>query len=119
MRRDILNGFMCGISGFFDTVSTGSQQEMEKLVSSMGRTLLHRGPDDQGVWVDKDNGIALCHQRLSIVDLSSAGHQPMASHDKRFQIVYNGEIFNANEIREELEQEGCRFRGHSDSEVLV
>ena len=110
---------MCGISGFFDSVSTDSQQELEKLASCMGSTLGHRGPDDQGVWADKDDGVALCHQRLSIVDLSSAGHQPMASHNKRFQIVYNGEIFNANELREQLKLEGCSFRGHSDTEVLL
>jgi asparagine synthase (glutamine-hydrolysing) len=85
----------------------------------MSRTLTHRGPDDGGVWVDADNGVALGHRRLSIVDLSAEGHQPMRSADGRFVLVYNGEIYNFSEIRDILESAGHRFRGHSDTEVLL
>jgi len=110
---------MCGIAGQFDSLSSSSQEELEVLARHMGGTLGHRGPDDQGIWVDVNNGVALCHQRLSIVDLSANGHQPMVSHDSRYQIVYNGEIFNAKELRQQLEEEGCSFIGYSDTEVLL
>jgi asparagine synthase (glutamine-hydrolysing) len=109
---------MCGISGLFsnDRVDQG-------LLARMAEALAHRGPDDQGVWVDENAGIGLAHRRLSILDLSPEGHQPMQSGDGRFVISFNGEIYNHGEIRTELEQLGLvpegGWRGHSDAEVLL
>ena len=85
----------------------------------MTATLHHRGPDDRGVWVDAAAGIALGHTRLAVVDLSPAGAQPMVSGDGRIVLVFNGEIYNADELRRELTRPGTSFRGHSDTEVLV
>ncbi|MBT4036256.1 MAG: asparagine synthase (glutamine-hydrolyzing) [Candidatus Marinimicrobia bacterium] len=111
---------MCGISGFFNSRSSLSKSEMESRISSMSMTLSHRGPDDYGIWVDQTVGVALGHQRLSIVDLSAAGHQPMSSRDGRYVIVYNGEIYNAQELKNDLVSDGYgSFKGHSDTEILV
>jgi asparagine synthase (glutamine-hydrolysing) len=87
----------------------------------MTATLAHRGPDDEGVWVDRQARIALGHRRLSIIDLSPAGHQPMVSPTGRFVITLNGEIYNYGDLRKELEASGHGFqwRGHSDTEVLL
>jgi asparagine synthase (glutamine-hydrolysing) len=81
--------------------------------------MLHRGPDDAGVWSDAEAGVALGHRRLSIIDLSPLGHQPMLSACGRFVLSYNGEIYNFPALRSELEQAGDFFRGHSDTEVLL
>src|SRR5207249_4381189 len=78
-----------------------------------------RGPDDAGTWVDPEVGVALGHRRLAVIDLSSAGHQPMVSTSGRFVLVYNGELYNTREIRTELEDSRERFRGHSDTELLL
>jgi asparagine synthase (glutamine-hydrolysing) len=85
----------------------------------MADTLTHRGPDDSGAWADSAAGIALGHRRLSIIDLSAAGHQPMLSGNGRFVVSYNGEIYNHGDLRKELEAQGAVFRGHSDTEVIV
>jgi len=91
------------------------------LAARMAGAIAHRGPDDAGVWTDPDAGIALGHRRLSIIDLSPAGHQPMASHGGRYVLAYNGEIYNHAEVREELERAGAApaWRGHSDTETLL
>jgi asparagine synthase (glutamine-hydrolysing) len=92
---------------------------MQQQVQQMSETLLHRGPDDGGTWVDAEVGIALGHRRLSILDLSPEGHQPMHSACGRYVIVFNGEIYNFLELRRELEALGHRFRGRSDTEVML
>ncbi len=92
---------------------------MVAVVTRMTDTLALRGPDDGGVWVDPRSGIALGHRRLSILDLSPLGHQPMVSASGRTVISFNGEIFNFQEIRAELQSEGRQLRGHSDTEVLL
>jgi asparagine synthase (glutamine-hydrolysing) len=92
---------------------------MQSVSQQMADALVHRGPDDGGVWADAKTGIALGHKRLSIQDLSSEGHQPMASACGRFQISYNGEVYNFKEMRKELEHDGFQFRGQSDTEVLL
>lgn len=87
----------------------------------MSASLSHRGPDDSGIWVDAAAGVALSHRRLSILDLSPAGHQPMTSASGRYVIAFNGEIYNHSDIRKELESSGAapRWRGHSDTEILL
>ncbi|MFE8033058.1 asparagine synthase (glutamine-hydrolyzing) [Thiohalocapsa marina] len=103
---------MCGILGCYGTVGA------EPLTRAMDR-IAHRGPDDSGVYHDADAGIGLGHRRLSIVDLSVAGHQPMLSADGSVVLVFNGEIYNFRELRAELEDQGIGFQGHSDTEVLL
>ena len=85
----------------------------------MAGTLLLRGPDDHGTWADEDNGLAFGFRRLSIIDLTAAGHQPMLSADQKAVIVFNGEVYNANRLRPELEERGVVFRGRSDTEVMI
>ncbi len=102
---------MCGIAGIF-----GGQSVDAATVTRMTRSLAHRGPDDEGVWLDREAGVALGHRRLSIIDLSPAGHQPMASPAGRYVITFNGEIYNYGHLRDELAVE---WRGHSDTETLL
>ena len=90
-----------------------------RTAKAMAAPMQHRGPDDAGVWTDPARGVALAHRRLSIVDLSAAGHQPMVSSCGRLVVSYNGEIYNYAELRAELSASGRTFRGHSDTEVLV
>ncbi|MCP4922840.1 MAG: asparagine synthase (glutamine-hydrolyzing) [bacterium] len=108
---------MCGIAGIVG-VKLG-QKELEALTRSMGATLQHRGPDAAGVWADESSGVGLAHQRLSIVDLSPAGAQPMISDCARYVIVYNGEVYNGKALRDELSKKGHYFRGHSDTEAVL
>lgn len=113
---------MCGITGYLTFAREQSCENMNADVQHMADTLSHRGPDDAGVWVDADAGIALGHRRLAIVDLSPEGHQPMLSASGRYVIVFNGEIYNFRELRAELEQQGQgpdKWRGHSDTEVML
>ncbi len=110
---------MCGFAGFLDCSLSLNSTELANIARDMADTLSHRGPDDFGHWVDSSVGIALSHRRLSIIDLSSHGHQPMHSIGGRYVIAYNGEIYNFCELKELLEQQGCVFRGHSDTEVLL
>src|SRR5215210_3883336 len=110
---------MCGITGFRNTTLQQSADEMLATTRRMSDTLLHRGPDDEGAWADAAAGIALGFRRLSIIDLSPEGHQPMASADGRYVLIFNGEIYNFRELRRELEANGHGFRGHSDTEVML
>lgn len=110
---------MCGITGFFDSSQQMAAETMQLIVRRMSDTLIHRGPDDGGSWVDGSAGIALGHRRLAIVDLSQEGHQPMVSADGRYVITFNGEVYNFLELRRELERLGHRFRGYSDTEVML
>lgn len=110
---------MCGIVGFQSKGGHFAPDRMRRITRSMTDTLAHRGPDDADLWLDPDAGVALGHRRLSIIDLSAAGRQPMASACGRYVITYNGEIYNFRELREQLEQHGHAFRGHSDTEVLL
>jgi asparagine synthase (glutamine-hydrolysing) len=110
---------MCGIAGFIDLRAKRSAAENDRLAQAMGDAIRHRGPDAGGVWSDPDAGLWFSQRRLAIVDLSEAGSQPMATPDGRAIINYNGEIYNAPELRPELEAAGYRFRGHSDTEVLL
>lgn len=110
---------MCGIAGFFDSSNSAEPAEMETLARRMAETLEHRGPDGGGVWVDANAGVALGHQRLSIIDLSAEGHQPMHSASGRYIISYNGEVYNFGDLRSGLGSRGHSFRGHSDTEVIL
>ena len=110
---------MCGISGFLDTSRRRGADELRDIVLGMANSLRHRGPDDFGAWVDAASGIALGHRRLSIVDLSPLGHQPMHSASGRYALSFNGEIYNFRSLRSELEGLGHTFRGHSDTEVML
>ena len=103
---------MCGIVGISGLVNEVKLQKGVSLLS-------HRGPDDSGIFIDKEFGIGLGHTRLSIQDLSSAGHQPMADTTGNIVLVFNGEIYNFNELRVELEGKGYSFYGNSDTEVLL
>lgn len=110
---------MCGIAGFLASSSDMLPNDLAAIAAAMDNSLKHRGPDDRGVWTDIDAGIALIHRRLSIIDLSAAGHQPMVSANGRYIIIYNGEVYNFQPIRAELEKKGHTFRGHSDTEVIL
>ncbi len=108
---------MCGIVGLWSEARPPQPEELRRMAGS----LRHRGPDDQGAWHDFGAGIGLAHQRLSILDLSPAGHQPMHSAHGRYVLVFNGEIYNFAALRRELEQSGAApaWVGHSDTEVLL
>ncbi|MBA3806398.1 MAG: asparagine synthase (glutamine-hydrolyzing), partial [Acidobacteria bacterium] len=110
---------MCGITGFRNTIPRQPTDEMQATIRRMSDTLLHRGPDDEGSFVDASAGLALGFRRLSIIDLTPEGHQPMTSKDGRFVLIFNGEIYNFLELRRELEALGHPFRGHSDTEVML
>jgi len=107
---------MCGFAGILD--SRADPGSLREAAAGMAAALLHRGPDDGGAWSDAP-GVAFGFRRLAIQDLSAEGHQPMASASGRFTIVFNGEVYNFLELRRELEVRGVRFRGHSDTEVIL
>jgi asparagine synthase (glutamine-hydrolysing) len=111
---------MCGLTGFF-TKEVGLLSDIESVVTRMALAIRHRGPDDAGAWTDTQYGIALGHRRLSIVDLSPAGHQPMQSASGRFVLTFNGEIYNHQELRRLLRsfRNDKEWLGHSDTETLL
>lgn len=110
---------MCGITGFWNSFK--STRANPQILRHMTNAIRHRGPDDDGAWFDQQAGLALGHRRLSIVDLSPAGHQPMTSHSGRYVIAYNGEIYNHRALRSELDRlnPSIIWRGHSDTEVVL
>lgn len=109
---------MCGIAGLWLS-GQGDVAGLHDRVSGMNASLHHRGPDGGDVWCDPESGLALGQRRLSIIDLSDAGKQPMHSADGRYVIVYNGEIYNAEELRQKLSSANIAWRGHSDTEVIL
>lgn len=108
---------MCGIAG---CVSKELAPDLlMPVVRAMTDSIKYRGPDDEGHWINPDFGVALGHRRLSILDLSPLGHQPMVSQSGRYTITYNGEVYNYMDIRRDLEKDGVQFRGTSDTEVML
>ena len=108
---------MCGINGFYSR----SLSRSENIIQKMNLAISHRGPDSNGTWLDENSGIVLGHQRLSILDLSKAGYQPMKSESGRFILTFNGEIYNHLIIRKQLEEANLniKWRGSSDTETLI
>jgi asparagine synthase (glutamine-hydrolysing) len=109
---------MCGFAGILTSAGL-SRDALADHACRMSASLSHRGPDDSGVWADERSGVAFGFRRLAILDLSPHGHQPMASASGRFVVVFNGEIYNFSDLRNDLESHGHRFRGHSDTEVIL
>src|SRR5829696_8183301 len=112
LERSLL---MCGVAGFW--VESGCPDAFESVVRLMTTAISHRGPDDDGYWVEPDVGVALGSRRLSIIDVSPEGHQPMISQSGRYVLAFNGEIYNFRELRKELKEHS--WRGHSDTEVML
>ncbi|MDA8716474.1 asparagine synthase (glutamine-hydrolyzing) [Alphaproteobacteria bacterium] len=111
---------MCGIAGFLDRSLGRSQAELNRIALKMGDAISHRGPDAANSWADESQGVVLAHRRLSIIDLSPAGSQPMTSSCGRYVIAYNGEVYNVEDLRQELITAGrTSYRGHSDTEVIL
>jgi len=112
---------MCGLTGFIDLGNSRSRDQFQREVEAMCAAISHRGPDDAGAFLDVNAGVALGFRRLSIIDLSPAGHQPMTSASGRYTIVFNGEVYNYERVRADLDREGFRpaWRGHSDTEVIL
>src|SRR5215510_2663414 len=108
---------MCGIAGIYHYGRTEAVTR-DRLVA-MRDCMIHRGPDDSGLYINPDQTLGFAHRRLSIIDLSELGRQPMTEASGRFHIVFNGEIYNFSELRADLEKEAVRFRSHSDTEVLL
>ncbi|MCB0330457.1 MAG: asparagine synthase (glutamine-hydrolyzing), partial [Bdellovibrionales bacterium] len=105
---------MCGITGY---INLNGEPSSRAIIESMNRTLIHRGPDGEGYFTD--GPVALGHTRLAVIDLSAAATQPMLSNDRRYVLIYNGELYNFLELRNELEKKGVKFRTNSDSEVVL
>lgn len=109
---------MCGVAGLVVESGHLAQDELARIVTAMRDTMVHRGPDAAGIWVDPDGGCALAHRRLSIIDLSEEGRQPMGNSDGSVQVTFNGEIYNYRGLREALIAKGHGFRSQTDAEVI-
>ena len=109
---------MCGINGIYAYHYAANSVDRAELVSTRDH-MAARGPDGKGEWLSADGRVALGHRRLSIIDLSDAGAQPMVSDDRNLIVTFNGEIFNHRALRKDLEAKGCAFRSQSDTEVLL
>src|SRR4051812_38311434 len=112
---------MCGFAGFLRHQSAIPGNDLCGAAQRMSEAIRHRGPDNAGTWVDDTAGIALGFCRLAILDLTEAGHQPQQSHDGRFVMVFNGEIYNHEDLRLELSHTAPspQWTGHSDTETLL
>jgi len=106
---------LCGIVGYYNCECDNNLQAL----ISMRDSLTHRGPDDAGIYFDDINQLGFGHRRLSVLDLTSLGHQPMSNHQGTVWMVYNGEIYNFKEIRDELRSKGYKFKSNSDTEVVL
>ncbi len=110
---------MCGIAGLLDPALAGRRERLSQIGRAMASAVIHRGPDGEGVWTDESVGLVFAQRRLAVIDLSPAGDQPMISADGRWVINFNGEIYNTAEMTRAAELQGCRWRGHSDTEVIL
>jgi len=113
---------MCGVVGYFHPGDHKGERSLSEIVHLMSDMISSRGPDDQGVWQDYHSGLALGHRRLSILDISEAGHQPMISPCGRYALIFNGEIYNHRQLRAQVERHACApvsWQGHSDTETLL
>ena len=109
---------MCGLTGYLGGNSFESTEASKELLRQMSKNITHRGPDSNGIWLDEESRIGLAHQRLSVLDLTKAGHQPMISKNNRYVIVYNGEIYNHQVLRKQFEGK-YEFQTQSDCEIIL
>src|SRR6516162_268280 len=109
---------MCAIVGIVDYEGQFSTADLEVLTRGMRDTMIHRGPDDAGLWTSPDGRVCFGHRRLSIIDLRPEGRQPMVNEDGRVAVTFNGEIYNFQPLRATLEQQGHHFASRTDTEVL-
>ncbi|MCI5060973.1 MAG: asparagine synthase (glutamine-hydrolyzing) [Alphaproteobacteria bacterium] len=110
---------MCGIAGFYSIRSDQDPEPCAKIAQGMASAIAHRGPDGSGIWQDPDLNLTLAHRRLSIIDLSVDGAQPMVSGSGRYVVSYNGEIYNYQALQKDLQEAGCQFKGRSDTETML
>ncbi|MFH1052155.1 MAG: asparagine synthetase B, partial [bacterium] len=109
---------MCGIAGIVE-YSSSEPKINQSVLKSMSDVIIHRGPDSEGQWISPDRRCGFAFRRLAIIDLSEAGNQPMSTPDGRFTIVFNGEIYNHQSIRQELILKGYKYRSNSDTETIL
>ena len=110
---------MCGITGFWDLKQRNNKEHIETIIKNMTNVIQSRGPDDKGTWIDYKHCLSFGHRRLTIIELSKLGKQPMQSRNKRFVITINGEIYNFYQLKNELLNEKVKFLSNSDTEVLI
>ena len=109
---------MCGIAGYLN-LSKNNFSIDESVLQSMQQAMVHRGPDGYGIWKSDEHGVGFAHRRLSIIDLSNNGAQPMLDREKSVSVCFNGEIYNHQKLRRELESCGYRYFSNSDTETLI